>query len=150
MRSCQFSDKRDAIYGSFGLVRCTLPSGKQIDSKAGGITVDYSITVGQVYTSAAWAMLRDMPYLDLLIAVEDRNVKKLQMLPSWVPDFSVVRQPMRLGAVVNWSTGLRGGGFNANGGKTTGSSLQLVDDKILILWGAKVAGVTEVGPHFKL
>jgi hypothetical protein len=73
----QATDPRDKIYGLLALAA---------DTAELGIVADYTKKVHEVYTDAAWAMLRN-GYTDVLSWCRFRNGQS--DLPSWVPDFSV-------------------------------------------------------------
>jgi len=71
------TDPRDKIYGLSALAA---------DTAELGIVADYAKKVHQVYTDAAWAMLRN-GFTDVLSWCRFQNGQS--DLPSWVPDFSV-------------------------------------------------------------
>lgn len=52
------------------------------------LSVDYSRTVAQVFTDAAWAILKSSGNLSLLSHVTKQNGTRTPGLPSWVPDWS--------------------------------------------------------------
>jgi len=78
------SDKRDHI---FAAVAFCGPFFKRAGVPL-PVVPDYSMTVQEVYTAVAANLLGSMPLLTVLSYVDQRK-KKIQDLPSWVPDFSV-------------------------------------------------------------
>lgn len=83
MRGYQATDPRDKVYAALGMVTKFLPEGEDAL-----ITPDYSLSVGEVYRSFAAIEILKLPYVAVLSYVEDRSIRLLSDLPSWVPDFS--------------------------------------------------------------
>ncbi|KAI9773498.1 MAG: hypothetical protein M1839_002080 [Geoglossum umbratile] len=81
------TDDRDRVFALLGM-RERPPVQKARDD----IRPDYHTNVEQVYTKASWATMYEMADLNLLSLVEDASFRKLQNLPSWVPDYSVAPQ----------------------------------------------------------
>ncbi|KXX74904.1 Heterokaryon incompatibility protein 6, OR allele [Madurella mycetomatis] len=65
-------------------------------SAAGWVMPMYDRPVEAIYTEYTVKCIQDDGDLDILSLVEDRSVRKLSELPSWVPDFStpMVRSPL--------------------------------------------------------
>ena len=76
-RTSQCQDPRDRVYASLSL----WPGPKKP-------SVDYSRTVAQVFTDAAWVILNTSGNLSLLSHVTKHNGVRIPGLPSWVPDWS--------------------------------------------------------------
>lgn len=76
------SQPEDRIYAYLGLV-----------PKASwqGLTIDYARRTSDTYVQATRAMIRSTQGLSILSYVEDRMHRKLQDLPSWVPDYTALR-----------------------------------------------------------
>ncbi|KAL0937766.1 heterokaryon incompatibility protein [Colletotrichum truncatum] len=83
LRSSDFQDKRDHIYGCLGMLAILLPH-----SFPSPIAPDYDHSVPQVFASAAALFLRNMPMLMELSRAGRRAVRYIIGLPSWVPDYS--------------------------------------------------------------
>jgi hypothetical protein len=73
------TDARDKVYGLLGLAKSTY-----------GIIPEYDMSIGLCYTQATYAIIRGSGNLDILESVTRPSCieKKLQDLPSWVPDWS--------------------------------------------------------------
>ena len=84
LRSSQFEDHRDHVYGSLGMLSQLLPEGLQCP-----ITPDYEKTTEEVFTSVATTFVAGTASLLELSQVEDHRHRRYQALPSWVPDYSV-------------------------------------------------------------
>ena len=86
-RLTKASDPRDKVLGVLGLVtRLFGPN----DAK---LQLHYEMSVEDVYTLTATYLLQRMPLASYLSAVEDKKMRKLKALPSWVPDLSVSYPP---------------------------------------------------------
>ena len=82
-RLTKASDPRDKVLGVLGLVtRLFGPN----DAK---LQLHYEMSVEDVYTVTATYLLQSMPLASYLSAVEDKKMRKMKALPSWVPDLSV-------------------------------------------------------------
>ncbi|KAF2636806.1 HET-domain-containing protein [Massarina eburnea CBS 473.64] len=77
----------DKIYAFLGL----LP-----EASWDGLVVDYSMATQDVYIQATRAMMRATQSLSILSYVEERPLRTISDLPSWVPDFNAVRSPLPL------------------------------------------------------
>lgn len=77
----------DKIYSLLGLV-----------PKASwkGLPIDYSASTVDVFVQATRALIRATSSLSLLSFVEDKAYRKIQSLPSWVPDYTAFRGIMPL------------------------------------------------------
>ncbi|TGO16829.1 hypothetical protein BTUL_0023g00020 [Botrytis tulipae] len=90
-RYCEASDKRDIIYALLGLSRKeSLPFTKFPDA----LSVDYEMAAQDVYTNVARILLRCYG-LGILSDVQD-SIASIPNLPTWVPDYSVLRRPLPL------------------------------------------------------
>ena len=69
----------DRIYAFLGLV----PK----DSWA-GLTIDYQRPITETYTQTTLVMIRSTRSLRILSYVEERSLKKIADLPSWVPEYT--------------------------------------------------------------
>jgi hypothetical protein len=83
----QASDPRDMIYAVLGC--CFLKFQAEV-------SVDYRKSVSDVYTEATQALILFSRDLRFLTAVEDASVRKVENLPSWVPDYSIPPYPIPL------------------------------------------------------
>ncbi|KAK1751407.1 heterokaryon incompatibility protein-domain-containing protein [Echria macrotheca] len=85
MRAWRFTDKRDVIYGSYGLMSKLVPDGEENPLAP----PDYALGEVEVWTRAALAMLKGNRDLQLFESMEEDHERTTPNLPSWVPDFSV-------------------------------------------------------------
>lgn len=107
-RPCLATDPRDKVYGLLGisgvkrspLADMTLVLDGHIPRL---ITVDYKITVEEVYTRACRAIIDQTGDLEILQIREGDDFRVLKSLPSWVPDFSTELLPARLRMLVPFS-----------------------------------------------
>lgn len=83
LRGYQASNPRDKVYAALGMPTKFLPQGEDIIMRP-----DYSLSTAQVYQQATSVLIQKLPFLAILSHVEDRSLRKLPGLPSWVPDFS--------------------------------------------------------------
>jgi len=86
------TDNRDRVFAILGLWDQDLQHKKVPDH----IYPNYQHSVEQVYTSAAWATVRETGDLNLLSLVEDSSIRELSSLPSWVPDYTVTPEAHQL------------------------------------------------------
>ena len=87
-RSTQASDPRDNIYAFLGVSHGgTLPIPPSL-------VPDYSLSPAQVYIQWAKFLIPSDAHLFLLSLVEDPSLRKMDDLPSWVPDFSTDCRPL--------------------------------------------------------
>jgi hypothetical protein len=92
-RFSKSTDPRDKVYAFLGLAdRRMAPFRTQPDA----INPDYNLSVQDVYTQTARALLTSYGTLALLSHVQDPSVTKIDGLPSWVPDYSVPLDPYPL------------------------------------------------------
>ncbi|KAK2865005.1 hypothetical protein FQN49_004000 [Arthroderma sp. PD_2] len=80
------TDPRDKIYGIYGLLNKTARSGEEREVQW---RADYTKPVEQVYAEATKRIILDAGELRMLSAVLDHSWRKIESLPSWVPDYSV-------------------------------------------------------------
>ena len=100
-RSTEASDPRDKIYALLGI------SHDRSDTSPQPITPDYTLAMRDVYIQAAEFMITSDDHLSLLSMVEDPSLRKMEDLPSWVPDFSIGCRPSpfcRHGHVPFWAS----------------------------------------------
>lgn len=83
---CNATNPLDKIYSLLGVASRLLPVGEKLPW-----LVDYRKPVEEVYSSFTKVLLLDLPLLDNLSLVEDRNSRKLHNLPSWCPDYSIAQ-----------------------------------------------------------
>ncbi len=84
-RICESTDPRDKVYAVIGFFE-----GSDEESRSYQIlSPDYTKSVGQIYLEATDFLLNDSEDLLVLSLGNDRTHRKLEGLPSWVPDFSV-------------------------------------------------------------
>ncbi|KAK2008351.1 hypothetical protein LZ32DRAFT_609586 [Colletotrichum eremochloae] len=106
LRSSQFGDDRDHLYGCLGMLSTLLPLGV-----SSPILPDYERSVEEVYISFSALVLGKTPSLFQLSRVESEVGRNYKGLPSWVPDYSApaVRDPSwdrYLGITIDTSTHL--------------------------------------------
>ena len=83
IQSSQATDVRDKVFSAIGILNRFLPQGVAIE-----VWPDYSLTVEEAFRSVTYVLARKLPSLSFLSLVEDRSFRRLQGLPSWVPDFT--------------------------------------------------------------
>lgn len=89
IRGSDATDKRDKIYPAYGVIRkALLALGFTPDLR---VMPDYNRTVEQLYIETMAVMLTEVADLTFLSEVEDRSLRNVDVLSSWVPDFSVTR-----------------------------------------------------------
>ncbi|KUJ23875.1 HET-domain-containing protein [Mollisia scopiformis] len=87
-RSTEASDPRDKIYAFLGISHGgTVPIPQSL-------APNYSLSPRQVYIQWAEFMISSDTHLCLLSMVEDHSVRKMDGIPSWVPDFSTECRPV--------------------------------------------------------
>jgi hypothetical protein len=79
-RTYQATDPRDRIYALLGLVG---------DDDRDAIVPDYSIDVGSLYLKIAWHFIKSRETLDFLVHAGHVSETLREVLPSWVPDWSL-------------------------------------------------------------
>jgi hypothetical protein len=72
----------DRIYAFLGLIP---------EDSWDGLSIDYERPTSDTFTQATWAMIKSTQSLRILSFVEDRSLRKVPQLPSWVPDYSALR-----------------------------------------------------------
>lgn len=82
------TDPKDRIFAPLALA-------SRLKSKDIGdwIQPDYEKSISDVYVEAANFILRNTPSLSQLSFVEDRSIRILNGLPSWVPDYTAMQYP---------------------------------------------------------
>ncbi|KAK4935889.1 hypothetical protein LTR10_023147 [Elasticomyces elasticus] len=78
------TDPRDHIYAANGLVKTD-----GITGPYGIVVPDYDMKVEEVYLKAATSMIVESQDLSLWGRIAPPSCKKLKMLPTWVPDWSI-------------------------------------------------------------
>ncbi|KAK4444771.1 heterokaryon incompatibility protein-domain-containing protein [Podospora aff. communis PSN243] len=84
LRSSEFEDHRDHVYGALGMLSKLLPEG--VESP---ITPNYGLHTDEVFTSVASTFIKGTQSLLELSQVEQWGHRRYRRLPSWVPDYSV-------------------------------------------------------------
>ena len=90
-READATRPEDKIYALLGLAWKDRPP---FSTHPGVLTPDYSLNPEDVYIKTARLMLLSHGDLRYLCHVEDRSLRKLEGLPSWVPDYSVPLRPL--------------------------------------------------------
>jgi hypothetical protein len=91
-RELQATDLRDKFYAMMGLAK-QAATRLQIDINLP--TPDYGKSLEAVTCQFARAYIRQRRSPDILLFVEDASYRRLQSLPSWVPDFSTPQLPRK-------------------------------------------------------
>lgn len=96
------TDPRDKVYAFIGLADTKT---SVCGSPATTICPDYELPVQDVYTRLMAQLLLAHRDLHMLSHVQDPSLTKLEGLPSWVPDFSVLLAPypLRFRGAASWS-----------------------------------------------
>ncbi|KAH4169655.1 hypothetical protein HBI70_136960 [Parastagonospora nodorum] len=92
-RFSKSSDPRDKVYAFLGLADRTKIPFRHHPSV---LIPDYNRSVQDVYTETARVLLNSHKELSLLSHVEDHSSRRIEGLPSWVPDLSVPLDPYPL------------------------------------------------------
>ncbi len=87
-RPYECSNPRDKIYSILGFLDHLLP-----ESMSSYLKPDYMLSVEAIYQGFTELVLNNVPLLSVLSYVEDPSSRKLESLPSWVPDYSVLEVP---------------------------------------------------------
>ncbi|CAM1511895.1 Fc.00g094080.m01.CDS01 [Cosmosporella sp. VM-42] len=126
-RDFECGDLRDKVYSLLGLINYTT---KLHNLPPLALKPDYSenSTPATVLTAAAAAIIKQSNYLGILAQVSDPSFRKIEGLPSWVPDF--FRSP-------NLSMGRRNL-FNASSHQRMDKSYFHFQDLSLTVRGTKV------------
>ncbi|KAL9608794.1 MAG: hypothetical protein Q9167_006381 [Letrouitia subvulpina] len=83
LRNCVAQNPRDLIYAALGMVEPAVTT----------IVPDYTKSVAEVFTEAAWAIIDETKNLQIFYFCPDPSIRKVDDLPSWVPDWSARLQP---------------------------------------------------------
>ncbi|KAF5723294.1 het-domain-containing protein [Fusarium mundagurra] len=82
--ACEATDPRDKVYAFIGI------SENDANQRGPQIIPDYSKMVDDVYIDAIKLMMLPKGFsLDCFSQKEDKGLRRIKSLPSWVPDFSV-------------------------------------------------------------
>jgi hypothetical protein len=92
-RGSKASDPRDKIYALLNLVNKNSPA---IQKYADALVIDYTISTRDLYIKITRVLLQGYSDLLWLCLLEDRGLRQMQSLPSWVPDYSAVLRPLPL------------------------------------------------------
>ncbi|KAH0565452.1 hypothetical protein GP486_001152 [Trichoglossum hirsutum] len=90
-RPSDASDARDKIYALIGLAWKERPP---FSTHPDVLVPDYSLDTREVFIKTARLMFLGYGDLKYLCHVEDRSIRKMKGLPSWVPDYSVRLRPI--------------------------------------------------------
>ncbi|MCJ1247927.1 hypothetical protein MMC30_005142 [Trapelia coarctata] len=94
-RNKEAGDARDKVYAVLGIVHnsssVTNPSRKNRIARI--MVPDYKKSVQEVYLDATMLVLDGTRDLRFLSAVEERSIRQIAGLPSWVPDYSALPWP---------------------------------------------------------
>ena len=77
------TDLRDKIYSILGILDTTRPL-----TLPNPFRVDYAASVEDVYMEVAKILYENLPFLLLLSFARETSYKRVERLPSWVPDYS--------------------------------------------------------------
>ncbi|KAN0110618.1 HET domain containing protein [Hyaloscypha variabilis] len=137
------TDPRDRVYATFGIVKSIInscPRTEPVKLSAKELPIpDYAKSAKEVYTEFAMWLFKVSDTIIPLAMVEDRSKRSpglIDVLPSWVPDFSVLNLPTP--SFLGWANL-----WQAAKGEEIGIPL-LLDGRILIVKAAyfdKVRGV---------
>ncbi|KAL8809959.1 MAG: hypothetical protein Q9200_002968 [Gallowayella weberi] len=83
VRSLDSKYGHDKVYGVLGIF--SKICGQAIDDL---VRPDYRLTEKEVFIRVARLLLRELPNLCVLSSVEDSSARRLEGLPSWVPDWT--------------------------------------------------------------
>jgi hypothetical protein len=84
-RRSEASDPRDNIYALLGIAWKERPP---FSTHSDVLVPDYTISARTLYIKTTRVMIQSYGDLRILSHVEDQTSRKMQDLPSWVPDFS--------------------------------------------------------------
>jgi len=101
------SDPRDKVYAFLGLADRSMAPFRMYPAALGP---DYNLSVQEVYTETARVFMASYESLSLLSHVEDPSVRRIEGMPSWVPDLSVPLDPypLRFRGPGRWKAGGNG------------------------------------------
>jgi heterokaryon incompatibility protein (HET) len=92
-RLSEASDPRDKIYALLSIAWKDRPP---FSTHPDVLIPDYTISTKALYIKTTRVMIQSYGNLRILDHVEDESVRKMQDLPSWVPDFSVTLSAISL------------------------------------------------------
>ncbi|KAH7119980.1 heterokaryon incompatibility protein-domain-containing protein [Dendryphion nanum] len=139
------TDLRDKIYAWLGLLRGMSDStGKALIipdyTPANPVEKLYTEVTRKMYTEFSKAVFGSIHRIPL---IEDRSLRQLKDLPSWVPDLSVGQLPQ----------GILGLGFNTfrASGQLEGGFIELPSDyeHILGIWGVRIDTIVKLGESYE-
>lgn len=132
-RFSKSTDPRDKVYAFLGLASSTMAPFR---TNPTAITPDYNMSVQQVYTATAKALLITYRNLSVLSHVEDPSIRRTTGLPSWIPDYSVSIDPYPLR--------YRGKGhWRASGHKTWRMNVFTMDSGLLDVQGYRLGYIDQ-------
>ncbi|KAK0613989.1 heterokaryon incompatibility protein-domain-containing protein [Immersiella caudata] len=138
MRDRHFADRRDHIYGCYGMIARTLKP--DIPNRL--LVPNYLLSDADVYIRTAWNLVRNMARLDVLNHADRPSRKDIPELPSWVPNFSRFHKAklieMRL---------ISGPRVDASQRRTPHSAVRVTKQNGLVLKGARLSSIAEKGPR---
>ena len=89
-RASEANDPRDKIYALLGITWREKPPFLNYPD---ALVPDYTLTSQQLFTKTARLLLLGREDLRYLCHVEDRSLRKIEGLPSWVPDYTAPLWP---------------------------------------------------------
>lgn len=132
-RFSKSSDPRDKVYAFLGLANRNKVPFRTLPNV---LVPDYKLTVQEVYLEVTIALLASYRHLSWLSHVEDPSQRRIQNLPSWVPDLSVPLDPYPLR--------FRGPGFwRADGSQYWNMDISLMGTGKLRVQGFRLDIITE-------
>jgi hypothetical protein len=140
-RLSEASDPRDKIYALLSLAWKKRPP---FSTHPDVLVPDYTISAKTLYIKTTRVMIQSYGNLRILSHVEDQTSRKMQDLPSWVPDFS--------GSVALPSLDNRLGGhvYKASKGLEYTADTAGSDEEILSVSGFQLSVVKDVADRFPL
>ncbi|KAH8724764.1 hypothetical protein GQ44DRAFT_772807 [Phaeosphaeriaceae sp. PMI808] len=134
LRIAESTDARDRVFAALGYLKRSVPSGS-----SNFLEPDYNSTVKEVYTRAATMFATHTPDLAILSEVEDRSNRKLDRLPSWVPDFTVANKPILI-----QSKYIKYNATKIKGEKSLGMKTVRIQGRKLFLRGVMIGQISTV------
>ncbi|KAK4445121.1 heterokaryon incompatibility protein-domain-containing protein [Podospora aff. communis PSN243] len=138
MRDRYFADRRDHIYGCYGLVARTLKP----DVSDHPLSPDYNLGDAELYIRTTWTLVQNMARLNILNYVEPPSQNRFAELPSWVPNFSRIH----LARLIEMGR-TNGQKIDASQRRTPHSAIRLTNQNELVLRGARLTTVSQKGPR---
>ncbi|KAI9767094.1 MAG: hypothetical protein M1840_005883 [Geoglossum simile] len=129
------TDDRDHVFALLGMRDQSL-----VQKSPYHIRPEYHVDVQQVYTKVSWATMCEMADLNILSLVEDASFRRLQNLPSWVPDYSIAPQTYPLAGSPRAAAGKER--WNASDGLSWGVPVQ-TDLRLLPVEGIQFDTIVE-------